>query len=551
MATFTRTWNAAYEQSPADTDDASEGAQRIREVKTDTQERLVIDHSWAGDGSDGAHKKLTLLEQAADPATVANQGFLYTKDDSGDTELYYKDAGGTVMKITQNGLINPSLLTAAQEPSTLDNAKVDASVGTNALTVALKDLAGSDPSAGSPVKIALRDTTVTSGKYNIRSIVAALSVVAPQGATLGYANAETHDVQVFAIDNAGTVELAIGYFADAGGSMPDEAQLASTTIIDSSSDSADTLYSTTARSNVPVRHIGTINVQTGATAGDWSVTPARETLRSRPRILAAQLPSIDQGLVGPAAIGQGELKTATSSGSQTTAAASGLDFTINLVGGTYAWWTTSGAIIIGQNRLGADNGNTAAGDIGAHVGEDSTFYWDERYVQASPPYRLGPVFVYLQITPTGLVEGVVVSLDPTWACHGPTDITPEYFRNGKAYRKIMSIAGVPMSMLDKARRLAFVRGELQSEKIEQEITLDYKDSDAQIAPHPFYNSPAITNETILLEPGTPLMLRLLDIITSADASVVRNMILDGDIKFDSEDLNVPGSPIRTVRARLR
>lgn len=292
MTAFTRTWNTAYEQVPADTDDASEGAQRIRNSREDTRERIEVDHAMAGDADDGAHKKITFVEQASDPTFVANRGFLYCKDDSGDTELYYMDDIGTVMQVTKDGLFNPALITAAQEPHTLDNIKVDASVAANALTVALKNLADADPSSGDPVKIALRSSTITDGKYNIRSITGALSIVVPQGATLGYDSSEAHEIQVFAIDNAGTVELALAYVADSGTGMPDESALQTTTVINSSSDSSNTLYSTTARSNVPIRHIGTITIQTGATEGDWSNAPTAETAMYRPAVQLHQMEEI-------------------------------------------------------------------------------------------------------------------------------------------------------------------------------------------------------------------------------------------------------------------
>ena len=105
MTTFTRTWNAAYEASPADSQSASQGATRIRELKNDISERLEVDHSWAGDANDGAHKWCTMIEQASDPTNVANRGFVYAKDVGGITELYYIDSAGTVTQITSNGTI--------------------------------------------------------------------------------------------------------------------------------------------------------------------------------------------------------------------------------------------------------------------------------------------------------------------------------------------------------------------------------------------------------------------------------------------------------------
>lgn len=100
MTTFTRTWD---ETDPANADQAKFGAQEIRELKEDIRERGEVDHSWAGDASDGAHKKVTLIEQGSDPSAVANQGFFYTKDVSGVTEAFYRDSSGNISQLTNQG----------------------------------------------------------------------------------------------------------------------------------------------------------------------------------------------------------------------------------------------------------------------------------------------------------------------------------------------------------------------------------------------------------------------------------------------------------------
>lgn len=106
MTVFTRTWNAGYESSPANTQAASQGAQRIRELKLDVRERLAVDHIF-GDGSanEGYHNVVHLAEQGSDPSGVANYGVLYTKEISTITELFYRDSAGTITQITQNGNI--------------------------------------------------------------------------------------------------------------------------------------------------------------------------------------------------------------------------------------------------------------------------------------------------------------------------------------------------------------------------------------------------------------------------------------------------------------
>ena len=103
MTTFTTTWNPTFEAQPSDSENVSLGAGRIRTLKESISERMEVDHSFAGDADDGAHKKVTLLEQGSDPSNAANTGFVYSKDVSGITELFYEDSAGTVTQLTQNG----------------------------------------------------------------------------------------------------------------------------------------------------------------------------------------------------------------------------------------------------------------------------------------------------------------------------------------------------------------------------------------------------------------------------------------------------------------
>lgn len=127
FAAFTRTWNAAYEISPADADNVSEGASKIRNLKVDIRERMAKDHYMDIAGTDadhGEHVKATLREQSAKPTAEANKGYLYTKDVAGVTELYYEDNAGKETVITSDG----SLTLATTIQSTTAN-KVTVSSG--------------------------------------------------------------------------------------------------------------------------------------------------------------------------------------------------------------------------------------------------------------------------------------------------------------------------------------------------------------------------------------------------------------------------------------
>ncbi|MBI3096334.1 MAG: hypothetical protein HYY97_15810 [Rhodocyclales bacterium] len=139
---------------------------------------------------------------------------------------------------------------------------ITASVAANALTLTLN-----------PTALDFRADTLSSGAVNTRSVSAAISMVVSSGSSLGTVNATAARLAVLAIDNAGTVELAVVNMA--GGTNLDETALISTTAEGGAgaADSASTIYSTTARANVPFRVVGFVDV-TEATAGTWATAPS-------------------------------------------------------------------------------------------------------------------------------------------------------------------------------------------------------------------------------------------------------------------------------------
>lgn len=158
------------------------------------------------------------------------------------------------------------------------NGTVVASVSGNALTLAIKTLAGNDPSASDPVYFIFRDAAAALGDYVVRTVTAALSITVPSGKGIGTANGVPFAFWLEAIDNAGTVELAV-YNSVVGAASPtqvlcpNEAARISTTAI-SSGTSGATHYSTTARTNVPFRMLARLEYTSGlSTAGTWASVP--------------------------------------------------------------------------------------------------------------------------------------------------------------------------------------------------------------------------------------------------------------------------------------
>ena len=147
------------------------------------------------------------------------------------------------------------------------NISLVPSVGSSALTIALKTKSGANASATDPIRVGFRSATLTSGLFELREITGALSVVVSSGSTLGQVDAQPSRIWVYLIDNAGTPELAVSH------SRFFETSLVSTTAEGGAggADSATVMYSTTARSNVACRCIGYID-NTQTTAGTWAST---------------------------------------------------------------------------------------------------------------------------------------------------------------------------------------------------------------------------------------------------------------------------------------
>jgi hypothetical protein len=139
---------------------------------------------------------------------------------------------------------------------------VTASVASSAMTVTLN-----------PTVLDFRSTPLTSGTVNTRTVSAAISVVVSSGSTLGTVSANVSRIVVLALDNAGTIELAVVNIS--GGNNLDETTLISTTAEGGAgaADSANVAYSTTARTSLPFRVVGYIE-STQATAGTWATAPS-------------------------------------------------------------------------------------------------------------------------------------------------------------------------------------------------------------------------------------------------------------------------------------
>jgi len=138
---------------------------------------------------------------------------------------------------------------------------ISASVAASALTI-----------SASALSLDFRSTTLGSGTVTTVTGTPA-NLVISSGSTLGTVSATQSRIVVIAMNNAGTLELAAVNIS--GGNQLDETNLISTTAEGGAgaADSANVIYSTTARTSLAYRVIGYIE-STQATAGTWATAPS-------------------------------------------------------------------------------------------------------------------------------------------------------------------------------------------------------------------------------------------------------------------------------------
>lgn len=196
----------------------------------------------------------------SDPITMAHVS-TPSNPAAGNAKLYVK-SDNTLYLLTPAGL--EQTVTAAAEKTASDELTgltLSASISSNILTVALKDKDGNDPSAAVPVKIGFRNATATTGTYAQVSVTGALSLTIGTTASLGLTTATANTIYIYALNNAGTVEL----FASSH-CYWDEGRVQSTS---TTATSNAVLYGANARSNMAVRLIGRVKATWTSGVG-WS-----------------------------------------------------------------------------------------------------------------------------------------------------------------------------------------------------------------------------------------------------------------------------------------
>lgn len=206
------------------------------------------------------------------PKTNVNKGLKFNRNSSTPPQIRWNE-GAAALQYSNDGTNFASFVSSntVDMSTALVNLGLYATVPSNTLVVNLADKTGIDPTGASQVLISFRDDTAATGAYSQLSVGSAVSVTVSNGSTLGVSSGSLQYLYVYALKVSTAVELAIS------ATKFDEGSLVSTTAEGGAggANSAGTMYSTTARTNVPFRLIGRLNI---AQAGNWISGPTEIAL---------------------------------------------------------------------------------------------------------------------------------------------------------------------------------------------------------------------------------------------------------------------------------
>lgn len=249
--------------------------------------------------------------------------------------------------------------------------------------------------------------------------------------------------------------------------------------------------------------------------------------------------SINNVLLG-GNLGQGALKT--SSSIKSTVSTSFVNITLD--GGDFGLYPVlkESGIGNGTAQLGSAFSNSVFMSILAlksSVG--NLIEVQQTFIQASPPYDLGDglchSFIFLvQDKRTGDIVSVSQAPDPPWANNGPTCIRAEYKRGEKGYRKVAVIDDTkPFS---DPTRVTWR---------EQEITLQYKNSDMALIPHPFMSTDLTKYKILLVDPCSKIASRVEEMKNNGEAHASYLFMQGTYITFNTNNMSGRITPSADVK----
>jgi hypothetical protein len=177
-----------------------------------------------------------------------------------------------------------------------------------ALTVALKNLNGVDPTATNPVKVKFRNATPATGDFTELLVTAALSLTISSGSTLGAVSATAFRLWIVAFNDANTVRLGVINCLNSGLNIYPLSGwgVASSTAEGGAgaADSAHVFYTGTAVSSKAYTVLGYGSFESGiTTAGTWNANPTRAQILEPGIALPGQVVAVARTSTGAQATG--------------------------------------------------------------------------------------------------------------------------------------------------------------------------------------------------------------------------------------------------------
>lgn len=169
---------------------------------------------------------------------------------------------------------------AIAQSVTMLNGTLVASVAASALTVAVKTLAGSDPSATDPVFVIFRSVTQANGDYSVLALTAATNFVVSSGSTMGTTSNIPFSLWAVMFNDGGVARLGLINCTTVAPTVTmyplNEWQPSSSTAEGGAgaADSAGVFYTGTAVASKAFAILGYLDFSDGqAVAGTWATAP--------------------------------------------------------------------------------------------------------------------------------------------------------------------------------------------------------------------------------------------------------------------------------------
>jgi hypothetical protein len=193
---------------------------------------------------------------------------------SGKWKLLSSTAGAAV---ASGAVTARTLAPSALQNVGMVNGTIVTSRSGNAETIAIKTLAGVDPSSSDPVHFVFRDVTVGAGDFVVRTVTSALQLTLSSGSAVGLVSSQVGRIWLTAIDNGGTVMLGVINCLSGTNIYPLAGSgLTSTTAEGGAgaADYAEVMYAASAVVAKPYFVVGYLEYGLGST-GAWNAAPAR------------------------------------------------------------------------------------------------------------------------------------------------------------------------------------------------------------------------------------------------------------------------------------